>query len=138
MHVNRKEAVFASNSSTANSGCKVTFYFSMKSGVKYRAYFIKLIQIQPNIRTPYRRRARTANLVSMEGFPGIPHLAINADGTVDPEKQLFRPSFVGVDKGPYMSQVCFGGGDDWTHCALMSNPIPRVGLGTGMQLSQQY
>lgn len=42
----------------------------------------------------------------MEGFPlDTNHVAMNADGSIDPAKHLYRANFVGVDKGPYLSQV---------------------------------
>lgn len=42
----------------------------------------------------------------MPGFAGAKFdVAMNPDGSIDPLAQLFRPSFVGVDKGPMISQV---------------------------------
>ncbi|CAM9303474.1 unnamed protein product [Sphacelaria rigidula] len=46
------------------------------------------------------------NLAAMEGFPlDTNYVAMGTDGSIDPEKQLYRPNFLGVDKGPYMSQL---------------------------------
>ena len=46
-----------------------------------------------------------ANLAGMEGFPNLDAVSIGPDGTVDPFSQLFRATFVGVETGPFISQV---------------------------------
>ncbi|CAM9924813.1 unnamed protein product, partial [Sphacelaria rigidula] len=46
------------------------------------------------------------NLAAMKGFPlDTNYVAMGTDGSIDPEKQLFRTNFIGVDKGPYISQL---------------------------------
>lgn len=43
----------------------------------------------------------------MPGFQGTGYdVSLGQNGTMDPLQQLFRASFVGVDKGPMVSQVC--------------------------------
>lgn len=42
----------------------------------------------------------------MGGFAGGFGVAIGTDGSVDPDSQLFRANFVGVETGPMISQVC--------------------------------
>ena len=46
-----------------------------------------------------------ANLAGMGGFPNLDAVSIEPDGTVDPFSQLFRATFVGVEMGPFISQV---------------------------------
>ncbi|CAM9992880.1 unnamed protein product, partial [Ascophyllum nodosum] len=46
-----------------------------------------------------------ANLAGMEGFPNLVGVSIGSDGTVDPFSQLFRANFVGVETGPFVSQL---------------------------------
>ncbi|CAN0441852.1 unnamed protein product [Ascophyllum nodosum] len=46
-----------------------------------------------------------ANLAGMEGFPNLDAISIGSDGTVDPFSQLFRATFVGVETGPFISQL---------------------------------
>ena len=41
----------------------------------------------------------------MPGFASMNGVAIGEDGTVDPMQQLFRNSAVGVETGPFISQV---------------------------------
>ncbi|CAN0451866.1 unnamed protein product [Ascophyllum nodosum] len=46
-----------------------------------------------------------ANLAGMEGFPNLDAVSIGSGGTVDPFSQLFRATFVGVETGPFISQL---------------------------------
>ncbi|CAN0475827.1 unnamed protein product [Ascophyllum nodosum] len=46
-----------------------------------------------------------ANLAGMGGFPNLDAVSIGSDGTVDPFSQLFRATFVGVETGPFISQL---------------------------------
>lgn len=48
----------------------------------------------------------TENLAEMPGFADGTGVAVRDDGSVDPPSQLFRASFVGVETGPMVSQVC--------------------------------
>lgn len=47
----------------------------------------------------------TANLADMPGFALMNGVAIGPDGAPDPLTQLFRSSAVGVEVGPFISQV---------------------------------
>lgn len=46
-----------------------------------------------------------ANLAAMPGFVEMGGVSVGEDGSVDPQTQLFRASFVGVETGPMISQV---------------------------------
>ena len=41
----------------------------------------------------------------MPGFVEMGGVSVGEDGSVDPQTQLFRASFVGVETGPMISQV---------------------------------
>ena len=45
----------------------------------------------------------------MPGFADMNGVAVGPDGRADPQSQLFRSSALGVENGPFISQVgCFG------------------------------
>ena len=51
----------------------------------------------------------TDNLATMPGFAEMNGVAVGADGRADPQSQLFRSSALGVETGPFISQVrCAG------------------------------
>ena len=44
----------------------------------------------------------------MPGFANMKGVAVGSDGRADPESQLFRSSALGVETGPFVSQVWGG------------------------------
>ena len=44
-------------------------------------------------------------MADMPGFASMRGVAIGEDGAVDPQQQLFRSSAIGVETGPFISQV---------------------------------
>ena len=53
----------------------------------------------------YRLLLLTANLGNMPGFALMNGVAIGPNGAADPLTQLFRSTAVGVEVGPFISQV---------------------------------
>ena len=47
----------------------------------------------------------TDNLATMPGFADMNGVAVGPDGRADPQSQLFRSSALGVETGPFISQV---------------------------------
>lgn len=47
----------------------------------------------------------TDNLAAMPGFAKMKGVAAGLDGRADPQSQLFRSSAIGVETGPFISQV---------------------------------
>ncbi|CAM9447778.1 unnamed protein product [Laminaria digitata] len=49
--------------------------------------------------------AAADNLATMPGFANIGGVAVGPDGRADPQSQLFRSSALGVETGPFISQL---------------------------------
>ncbi|CAM9093034.1 unnamed protein product [Laminaria digitata] len=49
--------------------------------------------------------AAADNLATMPGFAEMDGIAVGRDGRADPQSQLFRTSALGVEKGPFISQL---------------------------------
>ncbi|CAN0555962.1 unnamed protein product, partial [Laminaria digitata] len=49
--------------------------------------------------------AAADNLAAMPGFANMNGVAVGSDGRADPHSQLFRSSALGVETGPFVSQV---------------------------------
>ncbi|CAM9376610.1 unnamed protein product [Laminaria digitata] len=49
--------------------------------------------------------AKADNLATMPGFANMDGVAVGPDGRADPQSQLFRSSALGVETGPFISQL---------------------------------
>ncbi|CAM9166878.1 unnamed protein product, partial [Laminaria digitata] len=78
--------------------------------------------------------AAADNLATMPGFANMNGVAVGSDGRADPQSQLFRSSALGVETGPFVSQLLV---KDFTLDSITAAPMQKT-FASGVDYMADY